>query len=64
MQIASQGSVQLSRLANWVIGGWGWEGDMTAEILLQSVLQEATVSSSSLGRDVQSLMCPSSNFLC
>ena len=45
----------------------GRRGDMrddSAEILFQSFLQEALVSSSGMGRDVHSLMLPIQHFLC
>ena len=45
----------------------GHRGDMrvdSAEILSQSFLQEALVSSSGMGRDVHSLMLSTQHFLC
>ena len=38
-------SVHFSPLTGWVVGGWGSMGDDSAEILFQSLLQEALVSS-------------------
>ena len=48
-------SVQFSSLTDWVVRGGGAGVDVrddSAEILLQSFLQEALVSSSGSGRDV------------
>ena len=42
----------------------GSQGDMRAEILFQSFLQEAFVSSSDVDRDVHSLMLSIHRFLC
>ena len=55
-------SVQFCPLTDWVV-----VGDMrddSAEILSQSFLQEALVSSSGMGRDVHSLMLSIQHFLC
>ena len=55
-------SVQFSPLTNWIVGR-----DMTddsAEILKQSFLREAIVSSSGMDRDVHSLMLSVQHFLC
>ena len=49
----------LDRLGRWGEGGGGMADD-SAEIIFQSFLQEATVSSFSVGRYVHSLICPSS----
>ena len=49
------------------IGSWGRGGGMrddSAEALLQSILQEALVSSSGMGRGARSLMLSIQHFLC
>ena len=46
------------------LGCWGDITDNSAEILFQSFLQEAPVSSSGMGRDVLSLMLSIQHFLC
>ena len=51
----------------WLIGLLGGRGGMTdssAEILLQTFLQEAMVSRSGIGRDVHSLILSIQPFLC
>ena len=53
---------QLSPFTTWV--GGGKMTDDSAEILLQSFLQEATVSSSGMGQDVHSLTLSIQHFLC
>ena len=45
-------------------GRWGNMRDNSAEILFQSFLQEALVSSSGKGKDVHSLMLSNQHFLC
>ena len=60
--IAKVISIQFSPLTDWTV-----RGDMIddpAEILFQSFLQEAPVSSSGMGRDVHSLMLSIQYFLC
>ena len=49
---------------DWSEGGGGGMEDDSAEILLQSFLQEALVSSSGISRDVRSLMLSTQHFLC
>ena len=54
-------SVQFSPVTDWVI-----EGDMrddSVDILFQSFLQDALVSSSGMGRDVHSLILSIQHFL-
>ena len=46
------------------VGHWGDITDDSGEILIQSFLQEAIVSSSSIGRDVHSLTLSIKHFLC
>ena len=67
----SVSSVQFTPLTNWIVGGARGGGggirDNSAYIFFQSVLQEALVNSSRMGRDVHSLMfsiSPSNIFLC
>ena len=61
-------SVQLGPLTSWVVGGGKGGGevmmDSSTEILFQSFLQKAVVSSSSFGRNVHSLTLPVQHFLC
>ena len=58
-------SVQFRPLINWVLGGWGRDIiDDSAEILFQSSLREAIVSSSGMDRDVLSLTLSIQHFLC
>ena len=52
-------SAQLSSLANLVV-----RGDDSADILCQSFLQKALVSTSGMGRDVHTLMLSIQHFLC
>ena len=54
-------SVQLQSLD--FVGHWGDTMDDSAEILSQSFLQEAIVSTSGVGRDVYSLMLSTQRFL-
>ena len=55
-------SLQFSALTDWV--AWGDMRDGSAEILFQSFLQTALVSSSGTGRGVHSLMLSIQHFLC
>ena len=51
----------------YVLDRLGRRGDMkddSAEILFQSILQEAVVSSFGMGRDVHSLLFSIQHFLC
>ena len=54
--------VQFSPLTDWVVGR-DMEDD-SVEILVQSLLQEAIVSSSCMDRDVHSLILSIQHFLC
>ena len=56
-------SFQFSPLTDLIWSFWKVMND-SAEILFQSFLQEALVSSSSMGRDVHSLMLSIQHFLC
>ena len=56
-------SGQLSPLTEAVVREWGG-GQDSVEILFQSFLQEALVSSSVVGGDVHSLMFSTQHFLC
>ena len=68
----SDGSLQqthsLDRLGGRGLGGWGVGGGGmrhdSAEILFQTVLREAIISSSDIGRDVHSLMWSIQRFFC
>ena len=58
-------SFHFSPLTDWVVGGeGGGMTDSSAEILLQTFLQEAMVSRSGIGRDVHSLILSIQPFLC
>ena len=55
-------SVQLSPLSDWVVGGT--RGTIQKEILFESFLREALVSSSDMGRDARSSMLSIQQFIC
>ena len=55
-------SVQFSPLTDGLVGG-GHEGRFSRDLLFQSFQWEALVSSSGMGRDVQSLMLSIQHFL-
>ena len=62
LEIGKFRSLRFSPLTDWVVGGN--MTDDSAEILFQSFLQEALVSSPGMGRDVHSLMLSIQLFLC
>ena len=62
LEIGKFHSLRFSPLTDWVVGGN--MTDDSAEILFQSFLQEALVSSPGMGRDVHSLMLSIQLFLC
>ena len=56
-------TVEFSPSTDRVVGGWRDVRDDSAEILFESSLLEALVSSSGMGRDVRSLMLSTEHFL-
>ena len=57
--------VHFSLLTDWVVGGGWWDmREDFAEILFQSFLQEAIVSSSDMGKDVSPVMLSIQHFFC
>ena len=57
-------TVEFSPSTDRVVGGWRDVRDDSAEILFESSLLEALVSSSGMGRDVRSLVLYNQHFLC
>ena len=56
-------SVHFSPLTDWVMGG-GYMRNDSAEVLFQSFLQEARVSSSGVGKDVHTLTVSIQHYRC